>query len=145
MLVLKVHWPQDGFCCSVFPLTKATGNAIHTGSVFAEGTRYYNLSLTAWPEHMYITQSASRALGQEKQMRRGRALSTFLGLPSLSLTIVSSSLMEAACLTVAEIIKKQESTPKWQRRKILNSSPPTDTTSTTMYKIIPLERDLKTE
>lgn len=57
---------------------------------------------------MYITQSAGRALGQEKHMHRDRELfllawALFWAYRSLPLTIVSFSLMEPACLPYPSI------------------------------------------
>ena len=65
-----------------------------------------------------------------------------LDLPSRPLAAVSTSLVEPACQTPAQLKKKMRDHSKMRRRKRLRSPPPL-TQSATTYKGIPLDRDLK--
>lgn len=66
-----------------------------------------------------------------------------LDLPSRPLAAVSTSLVEPACQTPAQLTKKMRDHFKMRRRKCLRSPPPLTQQSATTYKGIPSDRDLK--
>lgn len=148
MLGSRVHWPQARFCCSAFPLTKATGKPFILALCLQRGTRYHNLRLTERGQNVGALPRVRGGRLARRQMRGDRGSFCLPGagldLPSRPLAAVSAFLVEPACQTPAQLTKKTRDRFKMRRRKRLCAPPPLTQQSTTTYEGIPLARDLKT-